>query len=223
MHGQRQVNVRIGTALLVAALLLLGHGARAGILYSYDPAETYGGHSWSSRGGGMAALFTMPVDADAYVLEEISIRISYTNEAVTPIALGLWEDAGGAPGALLWSQGEPDVNGPTTDASSYWWWNTFLVADVLLFAPGTSFFVGFTSGDYPDIAPSWRANISTMNGILGSWQYEQDFFTGEWEWVEKTYDRMIQLRVVAVPEPGCFLFVAMSFGGSLLRRRRRVG
>ncbi len=184
-------------------------------LHSYDPAQTYGGHTWSSTSDALASQFTLPTVAANYTLEEFRVRISYTNVATTPVTVCIWANDNGKPGNLIWSQNEPDVNGPTTDAASYSWWNTFdLSGASLTLSSGTVLFAGYASSDFADIAPSWSADSSSMDGIQGSWYRSAS--SGQWSFQD--YDRKMELDVV--PEPATLSLLAIGACLRLLRRRR---
>jgi len=210
-------------AKLFLGVLFVGAScpAIADTLYSYDPAETYGGHSWSSTADALASSFTLPTGSPTYKLDQLRIRISYTDtdEPITPITVCLWENDAGSPGSLIWSQAVADVNGPTTGAASYFWWNEFDITSAPAIAGGTTIFAGYTSTSFADIAPSWSADSSTMTGIQGSWYRSKD--SGEWS--DKNYDRMMQLDIV--PEPSSLVLLAGLSGMGLIalwRRRHRA-
>jgi len=204
--------------VLVVVFLVGASCPATASLYSYDPAQTYGGHSWSTTHDALASSFTLPTGSASYSLDELRIRISYTSEPITPITVSVWDDDAGQPGALIWSQSEADVNGPTTDAASYWWWNAIDMQSAPAIAGGSTIFVGYSSASFADIAPSWSANTS-MDGIQGSWYRDRSSSA----WSYKTYDRMMQLDVV--PEPSSLVVFGGLFGMGLIgfwTRRRRA-
>ena len=197
---------------LFLVLVITASAVQADTLYSYDPGQTYGGHSWSSTSDALASQFILPTVAPDYTLEELRIRISYTNVAITPVTVCLWTNANGEPGNLIWSQNEPDVNGPTTDAASYWWWNTFDLSGANLTLPsGTVLFAGYTSSYFAEIAPSISHIHET--GVVGSWFRE----TSSGQWSFSSTDRMMQLDVV--PEPTTVLMLCLGGLGLYCRRR----
>jgi len=189
----------VGLAIVFAVLACRPAGAA--ILYSYDPAQTYGGHSWDSNADAVASRFVLPSAGEEYLLKSLSIRISYTMDAITPITISFWSDVGGQPGSLLWSRHEPDVNGPTTDAQSYWRWNSFDVSAANLVVPaGGAIFAGYSSDVFSRIGPSWSADSRTMQGIEGSWTHSLGSLGAGPSWGYRGIDRMMQIEVEAVPE-----------------------
>lgn len=203
---------------LFIALLASGLWARPLLaspitLLSYDPTHRYGGHSWGEE--RLASRMTMPATPGLpWRLETFEIYIMYTHGDPTPIEVSLWADLSGAPGTLVYSQPESDVDPG---------WNAFsLLGSGLAVDAGDSIFVGYTTSYSRDIGPRWSQRPA-VGVSYGANPFYPLYQADPWRYfvtVGTPADWMIQVKVTPVPEPSTFLLFAAAAISIYVRRRK---
>lgn len=174
----------------------------------------YTGSYWDYRGWtwkNAAVRFTVPSDS-SYQLNTLSMRLC-GDPTATLLDVTIWQDNAGSMGSTLYILSDQNWNQDNINDQ----WNQYDLSSAhLIFAPGESFYGGYTSdaAEYADVGIFVDDDVDFGRSSGINIHYGTD-------WRPIDGELFFEVTLTAIPVPGAFLLACLG-ACSFIRFRKRI-